>query len=116
MAEGVGLPPSNPAGTAICTPFVMELTTLGSLALWSDGALVLPRRRKTLALLAWLAVHEGATHSRDSLASLLWPGRDLARARHSLRQAVAELRQVLPDAITVTNSSISLSTSRVCWP
>lgn len=91
----------------------MELTTLGSLALWSDGALVLPRRRKTLALLAWLAVHEGATHSRDSLASLLWPGRDLARARHSLRQAVAELRQALPDAITVTNSSISLSAGAV---
>lgn len=91
----------------------MELTTLGGLALWSDGALVLPRRRKTLALLAWLTVHEGVPQSRDSLASLLWPGRDLSRARHSLRQALAELRQVLPDAITVATSSISLRPAAV---
>ena len=86
----------------------MELKTLGSLALWSDGTLVLARRRKTLALLAFLAVHEGMPQSRDSLARLLWPDRELARARHSLRQALAELRQALPDAISVTPSDITL--------
>jgi hypothetical protein len=86
----------------------MELTTLGSLALRSDGALVLARRRKTLALLAYLAVHEGTPQSRDSLARLLWPDRELARARHSLRQALAELRQALPDAVSVTTSAITL--------
>ncbi|HEU4799097.1 MAG TPA: AAA family ATPase [Gemmatimonadales bacterium] len=86
----------------------MELTTLGSLALWSDGALVLARRRKTLALLTYLAVKEGTPQSRDSLARLLWPDSELARARHSLRQALAELRQALPEAVQVTPSDITL--------
>ncbi len=107
-------PPVKPSRYGHLHPrFCMELTTLGSLALWSDGALVLPRRRKTLALLAWLAVHEGITRQRDSLARLLWPGRDLARARHSLRQALAELRQVLPDAITVSTSEVTLHAGAV---
>src|SRR5690606_6273761 len=92
----------------ICTRFRMELKTLGSLALWSGGTLVLARRRKTLALLAFLAVHEDTPQSRDSLAGLLWPDRELARARHSLRQALAELRQALPDTISVTPSDITL--------
>src|SRR5262245_41926856 len=50
--------------------------------------------RKVLALLAYLAV-SGQSHSRDALATLLWPESDQARARGSLRHALATLREAV---------------------
>ena len=41
-------------------------------------------RRKAVALLAYLAV-TGETHSRDTLATLLWSDYDQQRARAALR-------------------------------
>ncbi len=58
------------------------------------GPLPLPSR-KAQALLAYLALNPGRAHGRDKLASLLWEDRDAAAARHSLRQAIADLRRAL---------------------
>ena len=46
------------------------------------------KRRKAMALLAYLAV-TGRSHSRDSLATLLWPELDQSTARARLRRAMA---------------------------
>ena len=54
--------------------------------------------RKSKALLAYLALQPEQNHARDKLAALLWEDSDNSRARHSLRQALADLRRCLPDS------------------
>lgn len=58
---------------------------------------LVPASRKAKALLAWLAVNPDQQHPREKLAAVLWPDSDEAQGRHSLRQALAELRKVFPD-------------------
>jgi predicted ATPase/DNA-binding SARP family transcriptional activator len=53
---------------------------------------------KVWALLAYLIVEADRPHQRDALAGLLWPDQPDLVARHNLRQALANLRQVLGDA------------------
>jgi DNA-binding SARP family transcriptional activator len=75
----------------------LALTLLGGLSARRDGDVpVRLGRRKAAALLAYLACHGAQTHHRDKLAALLWPEAPEAGARHSLRQALLALRQVLP--------------------
>jgi predicted ATPase/DNA-binding SARP family transcriptional activator len=52
---------------------------------------------KVQALLVYLVV-EGQEHLRAELAQFLWPGYREESARHSLRQSLHRLRQLLPDA------------------
>ncbi len=52
--------------------------------------------RKTRALLAFLALQNGAPQSRERLAALLWEDADAELARSSLRQALTALRRALP--------------------
>lgn len=59
----------------------------------SRGPQALPA--KAQALLAYLAVRPGRRHSRDKLATLLWPAAGDEHARQSLRQALVMLRRVL---------------------
>jgi WD40 repeat protein/DNA-binding SARP family transcriptional activator len=51
-------------------------------------------RRKALALLIYLAVSP-QPHSRDSLATLFWPGYDQTYARANLRRTLSALNQAL---------------------
>lgn len=51
-------------------------------------------RRKSLALLAYLAVTR-QPHSRDALAALFWPESNQSEARASLRRTLASLRKDL---------------------
>lgn len=91
----------------------MRLSTLGHLELRSGDALLLPRRRKELVLLAILAQRAPAAVSRSELAALLWDNRDAARARHSLRQALSDLHRVLGDALRLTTSDAMLAPGAV---
>lgn len=50
-------------------------------------------RQKTMALLAYLIVAK-QRHSRDELATLLWPEYDQRHARANLRRCLSELRQI----------------------
>jgi DNA-binding SARP family transcriptional activator len=59
---------------------------------------VLDITKKTRALLAYLALPTGRTHSRDKLVGLLWSDRGDEQARNSLRQALTELGKAL-DAV-----------------
>ena len=64
----------------------------------SGAALVLPTR-KAQALVAYLALPQGRTHPRETLAALLWGDMPEAQGRSNLRQALSRIRKALPDAI-----------------
>ena len=61
----------------------------------ADGGAVAFRSRKHLALLAYLAVEQAHSHSRDSLPGLLWPEAPPDTSRSNLRVALADLRRLL---------------------
>src|SRR5215831_2091915 len=78
---------------------VAELTLFGSFGVRApnEGAINL-LGQKERALLAFLALSPGTTHSRDKLASLLWSDRGDPQARDSLKHALTNLRQCLHSA------------------
>jgi DNA-binding SARP family transcriptional activator/TolB-like protein len=61
----------------------------------ANGKSVLPRTRKTRALLAILAMASPKPVLRQHVASLLWSRREQEQARGSLRQSVHELQDTL---------------------
>ena len=71
-----------------------ELSLLGTPTLTVDGTDVHVSRRKAMALLAYLAV-TGRAHTRDALATLLWPESDTSTARGALRRRLSQLNQLL---------------------
>jgi serine/threonine-protein kinase len=76
---------------------VFRLRTLGGAALEQDGARLdsVGTQRKSLALLALLAVSRGQAISRDRVAAYLWPESDTERARGALKQALHVVRRQL---------------------
>src|SRR5262245_36435700 len=72
-----------------------SLFLFGSPRLEHSGEPVAIDRHKALALLAYLAV-SGQRHSRDVLATMLWPDYDQTRARAAVRRALASLTKALP--------------------
>ncbi|MBL8267108.1 MAG: AAA family ATPase, partial [Steroidobacter sp.] len=77
----------------------LTLQVLGSFHVRdASGGEVRIASRKGRALLAYLALRPGESHSRDRLATLLWEDADEELARTSLRQALAALRKSLPSA------------------
>ncbi|HWK50952.1 MAG TPA: BTAD domain-containing putative transcriptional regulator [Steroidobacter sp.] len=77
----------------------LTLQVLGSFHVRdASGGEVRIASRKGRALLAYLALRPGESHSRDRLANLLWEDADEELARTSLRQALTALRKALPTA------------------
>ena len=75
----------------------LNLQVLGAFRVHdSAGVEIRIASRKGRALLAYLALRPGESHSRDRLATLLWEDADEELARTSLRQALAALRKSLP--------------------
>ncbi len=70
-----------------------RLYLLGPPDLKRHGRTVKIERQKTMALLAYLIVTD-QRHSRDELATLLWPDCDQSHARANLRRCLSELRQI----------------------
>ena len=70
----------------------LEISLLGPPQVRRDGQPVAFDTRKATALLAHLALAERA-RSRDSLCTLLWPGRDPEHARGALRRTLSTLRK-----------------------
>jgi DNA-binding SARP family transcriptional activator len=67
----------------------LALFLLGPPRIERDGEPVEIRRRKAMALVVYLAV-TGCSHSRDALATLLWPELDQSRALTALRKSLGE--------------------------
>ena len=99
-----GTPRPIPASIGHTHATTLRLDLLGSpQASLADHAIVL-RTRKTLALLAYLALERGQ-HPREQLADLFWPEADIEDARASLRTTLSYVRQALGaevDAILLT--------------
>ena len=72
----------------------IELSFFGPPQIAREGMPVPTQRRKSLALLAYLAVTQGS-HARDTLAALLWPDLDQAHGHAVLRSALADLRRTI---------------------
>ena len=70
------------------------LYVLGPPRLERDGVPVHIPRRKVMALLIYLALNP-ARHSRDELATLLWPDQNQSSVRAGLRRSLSELRGIL---------------------
>jgi predicted ATPase/DNA-binding SARP family transcriptional activator len=76
----------------------LSLALLGPTQLTLDGQPISAFYNKARALLAYLAVESYRPHQRDALATLLWPEMADEAARHSLRQALTNLREAIGDA------------------
>jgi predicted ATPase/DNA-binding SARP family transcriptional activator len=79
----------------------IRLSLLGPPRVEREGEPVELDTRKTVALLAYLAVTGqtpgGQIHSREALAALLWPELEPQRARANLRRSLSVLRKGLGD-------------------
>src|SRR5512139_581305 len=62
-------------------------------------------RRKAMAALAYLAVTR-QPHSRDELATLLWPDQDQSGARANLRRDLSTLKQILGDQMFLVDQAL----------
>src|SRR5215475_3917545 len=103
---------------------VIELTLFGGFGgRFAGGRAIELPGQKDRALLAFLALPPGATHTRDKLANLLWSDRGDHQARDSLKHALTRIRQcfqvdtslaVVADRLTVrldpaaVNSDVAL--------
>jgi predicted ATPase/DNA-binding SARP family transcriptional activator len=80
----------------------LALHLLGPPKLEIDNSPVTVDRRKTLALLAYLAVNRGG-HTRDFLSGMLWPGYDQERAFSNLRHILWETQQSIGEGWMLAN-------------
>jgi DNA-binding SARP family transcriptional activator len=93
----------------------LALHLLGPPRIEVNGEPVHIGRRKAVALLTYLAV-TSARHSRDALATLLWPEQDQSRARAYLRVAFAELNRALAGAfLAVDRETAALDPDTDLW-
>ena len=91
----------------------LALFLLGSPRIERDGAPLRVDRRKSVALIAYLAM-TGETHSRDTLATLLWPEHDQNRARAGLRAALSTLKKALGHGwLDVDRESVGLNPNAI---
>lgn len=72
----------------------LKIFLLGSPRLERDGEPLDIDTRKILALVAYLAF-TGEAHSREALATLLWPESEPRRARSTLRRNLSVLNKAL---------------------
>jgi DNA-binding SARP family transcriptional activator len=102
------------ASTAGLPTTRLRITMLGRMDVRAvTGEPLLPRSRKTRAVLAILALEAPSVVSRQRLAELLWSRRGEEQARGSLRQALHELQDALgPDGrglIVATRETVALN-------
>ena len=93
------------------------LYLLGPPRLERDDVPMRIKRRKTVALLAYLAVSgAGKSHSRESLVTLLSPELDPSRARAALRRCLSELNQIIDDRPVISDrETVVLNPQAEIW-
>src|SRR6478609_4127075 len=97
---------SSPSADREVTPLLF-LRVLGGLALERDGMPLdaMSAQRKSLALLALLAVAGPRGMSRDALLAYIWPESDAERARGALRQTLHAMRPRVGDVELLVGTS-----------
>ncbi len=93
----------------------LRLFCLGPPRLERDGRPVEIGLRKAWALLIYLAVTK-QPHSRDVLATLLWPESDQRAARASLRRTLHQLGRLLGEPVIAAGpETIELAPTAGLW-
>ncbi len=94
MYGGIAVIPRSSDNDFSTKKHVLELALLGPPEVRSDILLLAFRTQKALALLVYLAV-TGTPQPRSHLAALLWPDREDAQARATLRSTLRLLREAI---------------------
>src|SRR5271157_4288457 len=90
---------------------MLHVTLLGEQAITDDGTgSVRMRSSRTVALVAFLALHAGSPQARQRIAGLFWPDSTDAQALTNLRRELHHLRQVLGD-----EPSLVVTPRDLCW-
>jgi DNA-binding SARP family transcriptional activator len=80
-----------------------------------SGRPIMLSRRKSQALLAYLAFSPGQRHARGELTALLWPDFAETDARHSLRQALVDVRDAFarlrPPPLIIEGDDLAIAPS-----
>lgn len=93
----------------------VRLSLLGAPLLEVGGGPVELERRKTVALLSYLAA-SGKGQSRETLAALLWPEADESRARSGLRRELSILNKALGEGrLEIERDTIRLNPGPELW-
>src|SRR5258708_23327880 len=93
----------------------LALSLFGPPRMERDGFPITTDTRKAVALLAYLAVTQ-QRHSRDALATLLWPDYDQPHARATLRRTLSALNKALAgDWLTIERETIGLDQQQNFW-
>ena len=93
----------------------VKIYLLGAPQVERDGTMVSTDRRKAVALLAYLAV-TAQPHTRDSLATLLWPDYDTASSYAYLRRTLWEINQLLgPGWLETERDQVWLKQDKSVW-
>jgi DNA-binding SARP family transcriptional activator len=94
---------------------VLRVKLLGSPEIYRDGERIVGfTYQKSLALFSYLIVTR-QSHSRLSLATLLWGESSDSNARAQLRTALAELRQHLEPYLSVTRKTVAFNSEPDYW-
>ena len=94
---------------------MFRLTLLGYPKVEVDARAIHPSRRKAIALLAYLAV-TGKSHSRETLANLLWPGYPSTTALAHLRRILHAIRTDLgAQCLILDRVRIALALTQDVW-
>src|SRR5512139_34412 len=94
---------------------VLQFFLLGAPRLEQQHRNVNLSRRKAIAALAYLVVTR-QPHSRDELATLLWPDQDQSGARANLRRDLSTLKQILGEqTLLVDQSLVGLNPEADLW-
>jgi DNA-binding SARP family transcriptional activator/tetratricopeptide (TPR) repeat protein len=90
---------------------MLHVTLLGEQAITDNGTgSVRMRSSRTLALIAFLAVHAGVPQARQRIAGLFWPDSTDTQALTNLRRELHNLRHVLGD-----DPSLMVTSRDLCW-
>src|ERR1700722_9653373 len=89
---------------------MLHVSLLGEQGITEDGTSVQSRSSRSVALVAFLAVHAGTPQSRQRIAGTFWPESTDAQALTNLRREMHHLRQLLGEERSLVRSSRDL-----CW-
>lgn len=93
----------------------LALHLLGTPQIYLNNDLTTFQRRKSLALLAYLAIERGQ-HQRDLLSSLLWPDYEQSKAFANLRQALWEIQKSIGENwLNTEHDRIGLNEDADIW-
>jgi DNA-binding SARP family transcriptional activator len=93
----------------------LALHLLGPPQLYLEEKSISFNRRKSLALMAYLAIERGQ-HRRESLSALLWPDTGQSSAFKNLRQVLWEIQQTLGEGWLITDrETVCLDDNADVW-